>query len=176
MRMRNTKKLTLSAILVALGVAIMFVGVLVDTVSLSVAAISSLIVVFVYIEIGSPYPYLVWICTSLCAALMFSGSSIWVEYFLIFGIYPIIKAWLEKLARPLWIPLKFLLFNIQFWALFGLMELLLGIPMFESDNLPLNIALYALCIVAFFAYDFFITFMVRIYFLSFRKRIARFLK
>ncbi|MBQ8719964.1 MAG: hypothetical protein IJY65_02915 [Clostridia bacterium] len=174
--MRSTKRLTLSAILVALGVAIMFVGVLVDTVSLSVAAICSLIVVFVYIEIGSPYPYLVWICTSLCAALMFTGSVIWLEYFLIFGIYPIIKAKLEKLARPWWLPLKFLIFNAEFWLLFLVMERILGVPMFESDALWLNAALYALSVVAFFAYDYFITFMVRIYFLRFRGRIARFLK
>ena len=150
--------------------------VLIDTVSLSVAALCSLIVVFVYIEIGAPYHYLVWICTSLCAALTFTGSVIWVEYFLIFGIYPIIKAGLEKLARPLWLPLKFVVFNAQFWVLFLAMEFVLGLPLFGTESPWFKLGLYALSVVAFFAYDYFITFMVRIYFLRFRERLARFLR
>lgn len=174
--MRQTKKLTLSAILTALGAAVMIIGSVVEVMDLTVCAFASLIMVFVYLEIGSPYTYLVWICTSLCSALMFPGSIVWVEYLLVFGIYPILKAYIERLPRWSWLIVKLLYVNATFWAIFGVVELLLGLPFFEDGALIMKAVTYLLVNVAFIAYDAFITVMVKFYYDRLRRRFFKFLK
>ena len=68
--------------MVALGTAFMVLGAVIDALDLSVCAVASMLVVFVYLEIGSYYPWLVWICTSLATALLYPGKILWVEYLL----------------------------------------------------------------------------------------------
>ncbi len=174
--MSNTKKLSISAILVALGTVFMVLGAVVEVMDLSVCAIASLIVVFIYLEIGAPYTWLVWLATSLATALMFPGSLIWVEYLLVFGIYPLVKAYIERLPRLIWWPIKLAFINAIIWALFFVAEGFFGVPFFEGDTLPLKVVTYLLINVAFVAYDMFITVMVRLYFEKIRHRIKRFLK
>ena len=174
--MKTTKKVTLSAMLVALGTALMLLGSMVEVVDLTVCAIASLIVVFVYLELGSPYTWLVWLCTSLCTALIYSGSPVWVEYFLVFGIYPLIKAYVERLPKWSWIPVKLAFVNSVIWLIFAVCELLLGLPFFGEDTMVMKIAVYVLMNVAFIAYDLFITVMVRLYYEKIRHRFKRFLK
>ena len=109
--MKDTKKITLSAMLTALGVVIMLLGAVIEMLDLTVGAIASLIVVFVFVEIGKPYHWLVWLCTSLITALIYPGSALWIEYFLIFGIYPILKAYIERLPKWSWWPVKLVYIN-----------------------------------------------------------------
>ena len=174
--MKTTKKVTLSAMLTALGTALMLLGSMIEVLDLSVCAVASLIVVFVYLELGSPYTWLVWLCTSLCTALIYFGSVVWVEYFLVFGIYPLLKAYIERLPRPIWWPIKLAFINAVIWALFAVCELLFGVNFFGEDALFMKAIVYLLMNVAFVAYDMFITVMVRLYFEKIRHRFRRFLK
>ena len=174
--MSQTKKITLSALLVALGTMFMIVGAALEVLDLTVCAMASLLVVFVFLEIGSYYPWLVWICTSLATALIYPGSLIGIEYALVFGIYPLIKAYIEKLPRWSWIVVKLLYINAIIWGLFAICELLLGIPFFDVDSIGMTVVVYILMNLAFIAYDLFITVMVRFYFLKLRPRFKKFLK
>ena len=174
--MRQTKKVTLSAMLVALGTVMMILGALFEIVDLSVCALASLLVVFAYIELGAPYVYLVWLCTSLATALMFPGSIVWIEYFFVFGIYPILKAFIEKRPRVFWLPLKLGFINAMTWAIIGLSQLVFGAPLFASELFIMKVFAYILVNVAFVVYDAFITVMIRLYFDRFRKRFKKFLK
>ena len=174
--MSQTKKITLSALLVALGTVFMIIGATIEVLDLTVCAMASLLVVFVFLEIGSYYPWLVWICTSLATALLYSGSIIWVEYALVFGIYPLIKAYIEKLPRWSWIIVKLAYINAVIWALFAVCELWLGLPFFDTDGTLMTVILYVLMNLAFIAYDIFISVMVRFYFLKLRPKIKKFLK
>lgn len=174
--MRQTKKITLSALLVALGAAVMIVGAIVEVLDLVICVFASLLVVFVYLEIGSPYTYLVWICTSLSTAILYPGSPIWIEYFLVFGIYPMLKAPIERLARPLWIPVKLLFINAIVAVLFFVVEGLFGFNVFGEELLVMKIITWALINVAFFVYDRFVTIMVRIYMERIRPKISKLLK
>lgn len=174
--MKQTKKITLSATLTALGTVFMVLGAVFEVLDLSVCALASLTVVFAYIEIGHPYTFLIWICTSLITALLFSGSVVWVEYLLVFGIYPILKAYIEKLPRVFWFPVKLVYINAVIWLLLLIVEKLLGLPFFESDLFIMQALTYLLINVAFIAYDVFITIMVRLYFDRFRPRFKKFLK
>ena len=174
--MRQTKKLTLCAILTALGAAFMLIGVVINTLDLTVCAFASLLMVFVYLEIGSPYTYLVWICTSLATALMSFGYYLWLEYFLLFGIYPIIKGYIERAPKSLWIVLKLAYINLLLVILYFVCEPLFGESFFNEPTNLLNVILCVLVNVAFVAYDMFITVMVRYYYAKIRPRIAKFLK
>ena len=178
--MSTTKKITLSAMMVALGTALMFFGVCIDFVEvldLSLCAIASMLVVFVYLEIGSYYPWLVWICTSLAMVLLVPQKPIWAEYLLIFGIYPLIKAYIERLPKWSWLLVKLVYINATVWAIFFITELLIGQNFFFVEGqLLLSIITYILVNVAFVAYDTYIIVMVRFYFAKLRPRFAKFLK
>jgi len=174
--MKQTKKITLSAMLTALGAVLMIIGAVLEVLDLSACAIASLTVVFAYLEIGHPYTFLIWICTSLVTALIFQSSVIWIEYLLVFGIYPILKAYIEKLPRIFWLPVKLVYINAVIWLLLLVFEKLFGIPFFESDLFIMKVFTYVLINVAFVAYDMFITVMVRLYFDKFRPKFKKFLK
>lgn len=174
--MKDTKKLTISAILTALGVVIMLLGAVIEVLDLSVGAIASLIVVFVFVEIGKPYHWLVWICTSLITAIIYPGSALWIEYLLIFGIYPILKSYIERLPRWSWWPVKLVYINAVVGLLALAMEKLLGIPFFEEDGVWMRVLFWALLNVAFVMYDVFIKVLVRAYFAKYRERIISLIK
>ena len=181
--MRNTKKLTLSAILTALSVAFMALGAVVPTLVLTVSALSSLVIVFIYIEIGSPYTYLVWLAATLLSAVVYPGSILWLEYLLVFGIYPLLKAYIEKTPRWLWLILKLLFANFAFFLLMMLYELIFKLPFFDMSEsffgltgsvlIPIIVALIN---IAFIAYDMFLTVSVKIYLLKYRQKFKHLLK
>ena len=154
---------------VALGTVIMSIGSMIDVMDLTLSAVASLLVVLIYIEIGSPYTWLVWLATSLSTALMFFGSAVWVEYLLVFGIYPLLKALIERLPRWSWLPLKLLFVNAMSLAILTLCQMVLGIPFLEADTDVMLIGTFVLINVAFVVYDAFISVMVRLYLLKWRR-------
>ncbi|MBQ8880518.1 MAG: hypothetical protein IJY69_06745 [Clostridia bacterium] len=174
--MKNTKKLAISAMAVALGTVIMSIGAMIDVMDLTLSAVASLLVVLIYIEIGSPYTWLVWLATSLATAITYFGSAVWVEYLLVFGIYPLLKAYIERLPRWSWIPIKLLFVNAMSFALFTLCQFVLGIPFLEAESDIMLVATFVLINVAFIVYDSFISVMVRLYILKWRKRFERLFK
>ena len=56
--MKNTKKLTFSAVLSALAVAIMYIGTALEVLDLSTAAIASICVMVILTELGMKYAFL----------------------------------------------------------------------------------------------------------------------
>jgi len=175
--MKQTKKLTLSAIMVAMGVVFMALGVLTQVMELAIGAFASLIMVFVCLEIGKPYNFLVWLATTLLTFVFFPHSLTFVTYFLVFGFFPILKAYIERLPHALWILLKLLYINAVMVILIFVSEFITGAKLFsEGLELWLKILIYALCNIAFFVYDMFLVVMIRYYLFKLRPRFAKFLK
>ena len=174
--MRKTKKITLSAMVVALGTLFLVLGGFIDVLDLSASAIASVLVAFVYIEIGSPYTWLVWLGTTLASFICFSGSVLWLEYFLIFGIYPILKAYIERTPRKFWLILKLIFINAMLWLIFLGFELIFKTSVFIVDKTWMKIGIYLIMNVAFIAYDLFVTVMVRFYLERLRPRFKHLLK
>ena len=173
----------MSAVLVAMGTLFMVLGAVVDLFDLTAAALSSLLVAFAYIEIGSPYTWLIWICTGVLIAVMFPGSFMWVSYLLIFGIYPILKGYIERLGHPLWLPFKLVYGNIVAFAAIFLSSFLLGLPFIEEGSALSKlhpVLLWGIVAVlvnaAFIAYDYFITVLIRYYYDRLRPRIKHLFK
>lgn len=183
--MKQTKKITLSAMCIALGVLFMALGAFIEVLDLTVAALCSCLMAFVFIEVGDKYAIAVWLGTSVFALIFFTHSLVWATYFLIFGIYPIVKAYIERLKRPFWIPIKLAVFLVSSILVILASELLLGIPFFgDTFGLPIfeeHTELFKAIVVigfvgALYVYDIFMTVMIRTYFLTFRKRIQHLLK
>ena len=162
--------------MVALSVVIMLIGVFFSVVDLTACALASLLVAFVYIEIGSPYTYLVWLCTSLTSAICFPGSVVWLEYLLIFGFYPILKAYIERLPRPCWLILKLAFVNSIIWLLVLALKILGLEALFNGETLFINVALYVVMNIAFIAYDLFLTVLIRFYLVKLQHRFKNLLK
>ena len=162
--------------MVALGTVFMVLGAVFEVLDMTVCATASMLVVFVYLEIGSYYPWLVWICTTIATALLYPGSIIWAEYMLVFGIYPLLKAYIERLPKWSWLIVKLVYINAVVWGMFAISELLLGIPFFGEEGKIMAIVTYILMNVAFVMFDLFITVMVRFYMNKIRPRISKLLK
>ena len=168
---------------VALGTVFMTVGALFEVLDLSASALASLIVAFVYIEIGSPYTWLVWLATSLLSFVFFPGSMVWLTYLTFFGVYPILKGYIEKAPRPLWLPLKLIFGNLALGLMVLGCSFALGVDFFGDVSvisfLPptaVYVALWILLNVLIVLYDVFIVTMVRFYYARIRPRLERALK
>ncbi len=109
---QKTKKLTLGAVLCALGVVLLSAGSLIETIDLSAAAFASFICIFAVIELGGIYPWIIYLVTGVLA-LIFTpfGMAGWF-YIAFFGYYPILKEKVERLGRPIAWTLKILILNI----------------------------------------------------------------
>ena len=175
--MKQTKKITLSAIMVAMGVVFIAIGVLTQVMDLAISAFASLIMIFVCLEIGKPYNFLVWLSTSLLTFVFFPHSLSFVTYFLVFGFYPILKSYIERLPHFSWLLIKLVYINAVMVVLIFVTEFITGAALFSEGLEPwIKIAIYALCNVAFIVYDMFLVVMIRYYLFKLRPRFAKFLK
>ena len=182
--MKSTKKLTLSAAAVAITAVLLMLSSVLGLMELCVGALASLVVVIIYIEVGGVYPWLVWAVTSTLSILLLPTKTMGVLYLMLFGLYPMLKAYIEKLrSRSLWVVIKFVYVTAVIAAFIALTELVLGVPFFEEmptlSPLVQNLVkggIILLCYVAFFAYDMFITVLVRLYYQKFRDKFKRIFK
>ena len=175
--------MTLSAMVVALGTVFMVLGAVIEVLDLTAVALASVLVAFIYIEIGSPYTWLVWLCTTLATWLFYPHSAMWFIYLILFGIYPIVKGYIEKLPRTFWLLLKLALGNISFVLMLFGVSLITGLPFINTEESffgvsgkAIYIVTWILLNVALVAYDFFLTVMVRFYMEKIRPKIKKILK
>ena len=73
--MNATKKLTLSSMSAALSAVILMLSSFFEVMELTVGAVASMLVVFVFVEVKGAYPYLVWLVTSTIAILLFPSKT-----------------------------------------------------------------------------------------------------
>ena len=176
----KTKKLTLGAILAAMGVALLFIGSFIETLDLTMAALASFFCIFAVIELGGAYPWLIFAVTGVLSVVLMPYSLTGWFYLLFFGYYPILKAKLERLSRPISWFLKVLVLNfalivcviVAYFLFFGssgegnilsAFTLVFG----ESDaGEAMAIAVYLLANVTFIVYDIALTKLITVYFLK----------
>ncbi len=164
----KTKRLTVCAMLSALGVVLLYLGSVIEVVDLSMAVLASLACVFAVIEYGRSAPWLVFAVTAVLSVLLLPNKSPAVMYTLFFGYYPILKEKLEKLAKPLCWLLKEIVFNTALVLLLIFMRSLLIIPAGISPVLYL-IAI-VLCEAVFILYDIAMTRLISFYVYKLRSR------
>ena len=143
---------------------------------MAVASLMSLLVVFVFIEIGSPFVWFVWLGTSIITCLIPNGLLVGIEYLTVFGIYPILKAYFERAPRPLRWPIKIVYVNLFIIGALLLSELVSSISFFEIERWYFKLALAVGLNLVFVLYDVYLTKMIRFYYSVVRKKITKFLK
>ena len=187
--MRPTKKITLSAMMCALSVAVLALGAVFEALDLTAAALASICIAFIYIEIGAPHTFIAWLCTTLLSFLFFPQSLLWIEYLLLFGLYPILKGYIEKLPRILWWPIKLAVYNLCLFLMTEGMSLILGVDFLGINGDFRNLfsmgaaiwwesplILWIVANIAFIAYDLFLTVVVLIYLSKYRPKLQKYLK
>ena len=174
--MKLTKKITISAMAIAISAAMLSLGALVEVLDMAIASLMSLLVVFVFIEIGSPFVWFVWLGTSVITCIIPNGLLVGLEYFAVFGIYPILKAYFEKAPRIIRWPIKIVYVNIFITALLVLSELVSFVSFFEIEKWYFKLALAVGLNLVFVLYDIYLTKMIKFYFSAIRKKILKFLK
>lgn len=166
----RTKYLTVSAMLVALGVILLGLGSLINTLDLTVAALASILCVWAVIEMGKTYAWMIWLVTSFLSLLLLPQKTPGCFYLFI-GLYPILKERLERLPRAVEWVLKIVIFH----AMIALCWLVLRIFVPEEAALEfgwLLLATYALALVAFLLYDYALTKLISFYLQKLQKRIG----
>lgn len=166
----QTKKLTVCAMLSALGVVLLWLGSAIEVVDVSMAVIASLFCVFAVIEYGGSAPWLVFLVTGVLSLILLPQKTPAVMYLLFFGYYPILKEKLEKKRKlTAWI-FKELLFNAALILMLVLSRfLLMGSGEMQSAWIFLAVALLAE--VVFPVYDLALTRLISLYLFHLRKRL-----
>ncbi len=161
------KKIAFSAILCSLGVIIMFLGSVIETIDITMAALASFLIIVCMIEVRGYMPLLVFVATSALSFLLLPNKTVVVIYAMYFGFYPMIKSYLERLPMILSWVLKFAVFNIAI----GLYYLFLKDVLFP-DIESIKLYLILLMNVIFFTLDMAQTLFVTAYVRRFRKMLG----
>ena len=165
------KHLTIGAMLSALGVVILGLGAIIEVLDISVAVIASLLVVYAVIEMGGPYPWLIWIVTSIVSLLLLPLKTPVLFYALLTGYYPIIKQKIErKMARlPAW-ALKMGVLAFSLLVIWAVMWLFAPALLETTGGWVMVAATVALGIACFILYDILLSRLISAYFVKWQKR------
>lgn len=167
---KQTERLTLCAVCVALGVVIMTIGALIDVLDLSVAALAGMLSVMVVVEIGGFWPWLVYAATGIIGVLFLPCKLPGAIYLMFCGWYPIIKPRLDRMkCRPVGWLIKLVAANAATTLVVLATKYILAL---SHEVMELSVVLYAMVNVAFVLYDVALTRLVRVYVLRLRHRLG----
>ena len=115
-RRRALFSLTLSAMLCALSIVILYLGTLLDVVTLTAVALASLLMMLAVRELSIGYRLMIYVGATLLAALLLPNPEAAILYAMLGGLYPLIKLPIERLRRPLPVVLKLVYTNLLITA------------------------------------------------------------
>lgn len=171
--MKSSKKIALSAILCALGAALMFLGGLLGVLDISSACIVSFILLFIYIEVGKVYAVLSYAVISVLGFLV-CGQNLFAPACLTFFFGPMVltKFLFEKCGKVLSWIFKLSLPSAIMFLVWLFAKDLLELP----STMTLQIVYFASAfLIAFLTHILYIR-LTAIYMSSIRHKILRFLK
>ena len=165
----ETRRMTACAVLCGLNIVIMYLGTVIEVLDLSASVVASLACIFAVIEMGGSFPWLIYAVTGVLSLILLPfPKTVAFIYVLFSGYYPILKAHIERLSRPLAWVAKLILFNVALTGLVALSTWVLNIPdgLFEA-----NVFVYLLGNVTFIVYDIALTGLITTYLRVWRKRL-----
>lgn len=167
----STKKLTVCAMLSALGVVLLIAGSFIEVLDISMAVVASLFCVIAVIEYGGSAPWLIYAVTAILSLLLLPQKTPAIFYSIFFGFYPILKERFEKKSKMTSWIFKEIVFNIclVILAFVSLKMLTLG------ENALINVytvsAGIALAEAVFVLYDIALTRLITYYVINLRHRL-----
>lgn len=172
-RMRTrTRRLTVSAILAAVGVVLLYLGALIEVLDLSVVVLASLVCVFAVLEMGGAWPWLVYAVVSVLSTVLLPVKTPAVLFLLFGGCYPIVKAYYERLPRVVSWLLKVVSFNLALTLFMVAARWLLGLTDVTYFDTPLwTVLTYLAGNAVFVLYDVALTRLITAYLRVWRDRL-----
>ena len=158
----NTKGITISAMLLALSVITLYSQTLFPVANFTLYMISSFYTAFVIIESGARAGWVFYLASAIFGFIFVPDKVFIIPYILFFGLYGLLKFYIEKLKKlPIEYVLKLLCFNISLGiiAVF-FQEMVLG--SIKLPDFPIFFIIIALEF-AFIAYDYLFTMMIGFY-------------
>ena len=163
----KAKNITLGGILIALGVVILYLTTIIPINTLALLTLSSCLIPIAIIRGNLKTAFFVYIGTSSLSFFLLPINYA-LMYIFLFGIYGIVKFFIEKLNKlPLEILLKLIYFNIL---------LILGLFFINNFlsyfNINMSIYLFMICAnVVFLIYDYALTVFLTYFFEKINKRL-----
>lgn len=149
-----------SGILIALTLAVLYSASVLPISTLSILTVASCLIPISIIRTSLKHSILIYLSSSILSFFLVP-INIWILYSLFFGIYGIIKFFIEKLDNLIYeIILKFLTFNILLYIIYIIFKLFIGFKVKLSLWIIILIAQ-----IAFLIYDYALTLIIT-YFLN----------
>lgn len=155
----KAKEITLSGILTGLTIVILYLNLLLPISTISILTLASLLIPIALIRGSMKSAILVYVSSSIIG-LFILPLNIMILYILFFGIYGIVKFYIEKINKlPLEIFIKLIFFNIILLLSFFVFKAFIPI---EITKLPIEIFLIIAEIV-FLVFDYALTLLISFY-------------
>ena len=156
----RAKRLAFAALLSALSFVLMYAGALSGVLDLCAATAGAVFCAFAVIEMGGAWPWLVCAVTGTLSLLLLPDKFIALEYIVLGGAYPILKAYFERFPKIPSYALKILSFNAMLTVCLLLAKFVMGI---QDEWAALNIVVYLAANVFFLIFDYALTVFITYY-------------
>jgi len=145
-------------IITAIGVILIYLSNIIPGNKLFLLSIASCLIPVAVITTNLKNSFIIYFSTLILAFLMSGLTTAVIAYALFFGLYGIIKYYIEKIRKlPIEFLLKLLYFNISLFISYNILKL------FTSSSLNFKLSIYILIVGAeliFVFYDYFLTVMI----------------
>ncbi len=175
--MKNTAKITFSAVCAALSTVFMLTGYF-PYLTYAIPAVAGLFIMIVCIEVGIKYSVGAYV-TSAALVLITAEPETKILYVCLFGFYPIVKALVEKIGKiPIEWLIKLVVFNVCILVYYKLSVSILGIS-FEDLGVIGEYGIYifwAAANIVFVLYDIAVSRMSMFYIARLHPKISKMFK
>ena len=167
-RKRETRWLTLSAILSAASVGLLYIGSL-TVFDLSMILVCALVTMFLYVEAGRKFAGLYVAVTGLLCFILLPSKLMALTYILIGGVYPVLKATFERFRAVFAWALKLSVLDTM---LLGLIVLSKLVFVAEDSYFDFTLPILLGGTIFFVIYDLALTGCVTLYIMKLRHRLG----
>jgi len=164
---KSSKKIALSGMLSALNILIMFIGSVFQSMDLTAAAAASLTIAFAMVELGTRYAVSIYAVSSVLTVLLLPYKSPGIIFAVFAGLYPILKAYLQRIPNK-WLALiaKLAVFNLFFTAIIAAGMYLF---MLDDDFYSFKLVVYLLGNLTFVLFDIALDRLIQLYVVKIKK-------
>ena len=186
-RSRTTYRMVVCAVFCAMAVAILALGMLIEIMDITTAAMASLIFLPILLCYGNGYALTSWGVTSLLAIILMPQSIAPWMFFCLLGYYPVLRRQIVRLPRLLALLCKLLLITaavflylLMYWLVFlqgaGSFSETFLLGFGEAGAAPwMAWAVLILSYICFFAFDLLIDRIIILYRYKWQKRVEKIL-
>ena len=157
---------------------VMMLGAYFPYLTYAIPAFAGLCIMVVLLELGAKWAISAYI-TSAVLTLLFCEPEAMLMYVFLFGYYPILKAFIEKINKPLleW-PIKMIFFNVVVILVYSFIAQLFGVNISDTNDFGKYTVYIVLAVanVVFVIYDITVAKMATFYIYIIKPKLHKLLK